>query len=90
MTELEYVEDALKALEGARIGVAILKEWKPQTADAIGAGITALYEGLVELRDHLMGETDEQRLADDRAKVTKAAQDYAAARFGAMPGGGRG
>lgn len=87
MTELDWVNDALQALETTRLGVAILKEWKPQTADAIDAGITALYEGLVELRQHLMGETDEQALADVRAKVMLAAQNYAAARFGAMPGG---
>ena len=89
MTEVELVEDAIKAVSVAMaLGVPLLTAVDPPAGVIAGPGITALYEGLVKLRDRLTTETDEQQKADLRARIVEAAQDYAAVHFGATPSGG--
>lgn len=89
MTELEFVEDALKATQVAMmLGVPILTALDPPLGVEAGPGVTALYEGLVKLRDRLMSETSEEQNADLRARITEAAQNYTAAHFAATPSGG--
>lgn len=90
VTELQIVEDAIVAVQAAMtIGVPLLTAVDPPAGVIAGPGITALYEGLVKLRDRLMTETNEEQLADLRARITEAAQDNAAAKFGAQPDQGQ-
>lgn len=89
MTELELVEDAIKATQGLMlIGIPVLIALDPPAGAIASPGVTAAYEGLVKLRDRLMTETNEEQLSDLRARIIEAAQAHAAAEFGATPSGG--
>ena len=89
VTELEFVDVALQAAQGAMLlGVPILTAANPVAGTEAALGVKTLYEELVTLRAKLLSETTEEQNAELRQKIIDAAQDYAVAHFGATPSGG--